>query len=54
VILENKAKEEAEIVLFVIDSQTRAIASMVEAVELIMMRRTVVLCVMQIEEGRVG
>jgi hypothetical protein len=48
-VLENIAKEGAEVLLFVIDPLTRAIASMLEATELISRGRTVVLCIESIE-----
>ena len=50
VAIEAKAKEEAETVLFVIDSQTRAIASILEATEMIMSQRDVVLVIDQISD----
>lgn len=49
--LEAKAKEECEVLIFVIDSKTRAIASMLEAVEYIMSNRKVVLVILNIPEG---
>lgn len=48
---EAKAKEECTILLFVIDNRTRAIASMLEAVEYIMRNRSVVLVILEIEEN---
>lgn len=51
VAIEAKAKEEAETLLFVIDSQTRAIASILEATEMIMSGRDVVLVIDQIADG---
>jgi hypothetical protein len=51
VALENVAKEGAEVLLFVIDGQTRAIASMLESVELIVRRRRIVVCVENIPDG---
>ena len=48
--IEAQAKATAEVLLFVIDSQTRAIASMLEAAELIG-RRDVRLVVLDIEDG---
>lgn len=51
VAIEAKAKEEAETLLFVIDSQTRAIASILEATEMIMEGRDVVLVIEQIADG---
>ncbi len=49
--IEAKAKAEAVILLFVIDSQTRAIASILEATEMIMAGRDVVLVIDQIADG---
>lgn len=49
--VEAHAKEAASVLLFVIDKQTRAIGSMLEAVEHISRGRLVVLSVQQIEEG---
>lgn len=46
--LEAAAKEECEVLLFVIDSKTRAIASMLEATEYIMQQRKVVLVILDI------
>ena len=51
VALENRAKEQAHVLLFVIDAQTRAIASMLEAAELIARGRVLVLCVQSISDG---
>jgi hypothetical protein len=45
VAIEAAAKEEADVLLFVIDSQTRAIASMLEATEYICTGRHVVLVI---------
>lgn len=47
--IEARAKEEADVLLFVIDSQTRAIASMLEATEYICTGRRVVLVVQEID-----
>lgn len=49
--LEAKAKEVCDVLLFVIDSKTRAIASMLEATEYIMSQRRVVIVIMDIPEG---
>lgn len=49
--IEAKAKAEAETLLFVIDSQTRAIASILEATEMIVEGRDVVLVINQIADG---
>lgn len=49
--IEAKAKAEAATLLFVIDSQTRAIASMFEATEMIMSGRDVVLVIDPIADG---
>lgn len=46
--LEAAAKEECQMLLFVIDSKTRAIASMLEATEYIMQLRSVVLVILDI------
>lgn len=51
--LEAQAKEVCEVLLFVIDGKTRAIASMLEATEYIMSHRRVVLVILDIEEGTV-
>lgn len=48
---EAKAKAEADILLFVIDSQTRAIASILEATEYILSKRKVLLVVSDIVDG---
>lgn len=50
---ESEAKENSGILLFVIESTTRAIASMLEAVESIVGGRTVVLVVSAIQENQV-
>lgn len=49
--LEAKAKEVCSVLLFVIDSKTRAIASMLEATEYIMSQRRVVIVILDIPEG---
>jgi len=49
--LENKAKAQASVLLFVIDGLTRAIVSMNEVTELICRGRRVVLVVQDIQEG---
>ena len=49
--IEACAKEEADILLFVIDGQTRAIASMLEAVEYIGDGRDVILVINDISDG---
>jgi hypothetical protein len=49
--LEAKAKEVCDVLLFVIDSKTRAIASMLEATEYIMSNRRVVIVIIDIPEG---
>lgn len=49
--LEAKAKEVCDVLLFVIDSKTRAIASMLEATEYIMSHRRVVIVIIDIPEG---
>lgn len=51
--IEAAAKAAARTCLFVIDSQTRAIASMLEATELVMAGRSVVLVILDIEDGTV-
>lgn len=51
ITLEAKAKEVCDVLLFVIDSKTRAIASMLEATEYIMSSRRVVIVIMDIEGG---
>lgn len=51
VAIEGKAKDTAEILLFVIDSETRALASITEAAEFIGRGRHVVLTIEIIEEG---
>lgn len=51
VAIEAKAKEVAETLLFVIDSQTRAIASILEATEMIVEGRDVVLVIDPIADG---
>jgi len=51
IALESNAKEEASVLLFVMDCQTRAIASLVEVGELITAGRDLVLVVHEIEEG---
>jgi hypothetical protein len=53
VALEAQAKDSASTCLFVIDSQTRAMASAVEAAELISAGRNVALVVLDIEDGLV-
>lgn len=50
VAIEAKAKADAKVLLFVIDSQTRAIASILEATEMIMSGRHVVLVIDQIAD----
>ena len=49
--IEARAKEKAEVLLFVIDSQTRALASIVEAVEYICHGRQVVLSIADVAPG---
>jgi len=49
--LERKMKENASLLLFVISSQTRGIASMIEAAELIALRRKVILVVEPLNPG---
>lgn len=49
--LETKAKEESEVLLFVVDGQTRAIASMLEVAELASTGRKVVLVIDNIPDG---
>ena len=49
--IEGKAKETAEILLFVIDSETRALASITEAAEFIGRGRHVVLTIKTFDEG---
>lgn len=51
VAIEAAAKDEADVLLFVIDSQTRAIASMLEATEYICTGRRVVLVIDDLEAG---
>ncbi|MCA9357213.1 nucleoside 2-deoxyribosyltransferase domain-containing protein [Candidatus Nomurabacteria bacterium] len=51
--LEAAAKEESNILLFVIDGQTRAIASILESVEYTMAGRKVVLVINQVPDGTV-
>jgi len=51
IALEAKAKEACDVLLFVIDSKTRAIASMLEATEYIMAQRRVVIVILDIPEG---
>lgn len=53
VTLEANAKQEADSLLFVIDGQTRAIASMIEATEFIAAGRHVVLVIANIPDGTV-
>merc|ERR1712054_760842 len=50
--IENAAKQEAAVLLFVIDNLTRSLMSMLEAVELIMAGRNVVVCVADISVGQ--
>ena len=49
--VEARAKQDADALLFVIDAQTRAIASMLEAAEAITAGRHVVLAVLDIADG---
>ena len=49
--IEAQEKEQAGCLLFVIDPQTRALASLVEASEYICRGRNVVLCVLDVVEG---
>ena len=49
--MEAKAKDEASILLFYIDAQTRALATVVEVAESIAKGRPVVLAIREIEEG---
>lgn len=51
VALEAAAKEESEILLFVIDGQTRALVSVLEATEYICTGRDVVLVIIDVEDG---
>jgi hypothetical protein len=51
IALEAKAKEVCDVLLFVIDAKTRAIASMLEATEYIMSSRRVVIVILDIPEG---
>ena len=53
IALENKAKEEAKVRLFVIDSQTRALSSCIEVAELVTRGQLVVLVIQEIEENAV-
>lgn len=50
--IENRAKRNADVLLFVIDDQTRALMSIVEAVELIVSGRKVALCVRPLADGQ--
>jgi hypothetical protein len=50
--IESKAKDSCKILLFVIDNQTRAIASMLEAAEYIGVGRKVVCVIQAVEEGQ--
>eukprot|EP00042_Codosiga_hollandica_P038926 m.321447 g.321447 ORF g.321447 m.321447 type:complete len:591 (+) comp55512_c0_seq33:1214-2986(+) len=49
--LEHMAKQSCTALLFVVDSNTRAVASMVEAAHFIGKRRNMVLCVQQLQAG---
>jgi len=49
--LENEAKENALVLLFVIDGHTRSLASMIEATELIVRGRKIVLVINDIKEN---
>jgi len=49
--LEARAKQDSEFLFFVIDSQTRALASIVEATEYICTGREVILVIFELEEG---
>merc|ERR1711959_141614 len=49
---EQQAKQEAAVLLFVIDGDTRALMSMLEAVEFVVSGRDVVLAVNSVEEGQ--
>ncbi|MBT4849348.1 hypothetical protein HON36_00675 [Candidatus Parcubacteria bacterium] len=51
--LERVAKEESQVLLFVIDGQTRAIASILEVTEFVLKGRQVVLVVNDIDDGAV-
>lgn len=51
ITLEARAKELCDVLLFVIDSKTRAIASMLEATEYILSQRRVVIVILDIPEG---
>jgi len=53
IAIEAKAKARADILLFVVDDQTRALASMLEVSEYIASGRRVMLCVKLIEAGAV-
>merc|ERR1711977_69099 len=51
-IKEQQAKQEAAVLLFVIDRDTRALMSMLEATEFVVAGRQVVLAVNNVEEGQ--
>jgi hypothetical protein len=53
IAIESKAKDEAAILFFVIDSETRALASIVECTEYLCSGREVVLVVKRIKDGSV-
>ena len=50
--IEQQAKEEADILLFVINGQTRGVASLAEVAYAIALKRSLVLVLSDIEEGR--
>jgi hypothetical protein len=52
IAIEARNKEEAAILFFVLDGQTRSIASMVEIAEFVSLGRTVVLVIEDIPEGQ--
>jgi hypothetical protein len=53
VAIEARAKAEASSLLFVIDGQTRGLASMIEVSEYITSKRDIFVCVLDIPEGQV-
>lgn len=50
--IEAMAKDQSEILLYVIDDDTRSISSMLEATEYILLGRNVVLVVKQLKSGQ--
>jgi hypothetical protein len=50
---EAKAKEECSVLIFVIDGQTRAIASMLEATEHIFRKKEIVLVIEDVPESQI-